>query len=485
MVDKKIRYGLLIIAIGYLVSALLFIFDCLDLFIGKPSPVGHWSTAIISLFLGAISLYFFFIMPKMASDRKCKQLGIIGMASTPILAIVLLMTCFIVPQTLKNAIWFFVIEMVMVVLQLVFSIAFLIWMLKRIQNEKFNYLPVLSNVLLSIFMQVAILFAYVFAIIRQVYTLSIDTTDVDEAIKQLTIPYAITMLTQFLICLVVIVLVFFVSYMTFIAGKENKVLGVKGSFKITVRLCKQYEVPFWSGNIFYIGMFIFAAVSTLFLGGSYVPLMILYATLILIRIPMFFWRRKIMKSNIEEHEKFRRLHNILVYAGILLIISTILAFLFGEASLSKVSTNADAFLTYGIFVPWGIYRFVLGIYGMTKIKKNGDPYLMLKAFLDLAVAITTFNSALFYVASVLRGNAPITRDLDIVSLIFLLIAVFFVVLEIIYSLFISITLIVLGVRGIQNKREIVYEVYQVTHYKNGNEKGATRDENNASLWTES
>ena len=142
-----------------------------------------------------------------------------------------------------------------------------------------------------------------------------------------------------------------------------------------------------------------------------------------------------------------------------------------KLNITLNSANADAFLTYGIFVPWGIYRFVLGIYGMTKIKKNGDPYLMLKAFLDLAVAITTFNSALFYVASVLRGNAPITRDLDIVSLIFLLIAVFFVVLEIIYSLFISITLIVLGVRGIQNKREIVYEVYQNSHFKNGDMKG--------------
>ena len=471
MVDKKIRYGLLIIAIGYLVSAILFSLDMLGLFMTSPRSIGHWSTAILSYFLGGLALYFFFIMPKMASDRKCKQLGIIGMVSTPILAVVLVFTCFIVPQTLRVALWFFIIMMVLAVLQFVFSIAFLIWMMRRIQNEKFNYLPVLSNVLLSSFVQIAIICAYIFAIIRQVYTLNIETTDIDEAIKALTPTYLITMFIQFLIVLVVIVLVFFISYITYIAGRENKILGAKGTFKVTIRLIEQYEVVFWSGNLFYIGMFLFASISTIFFGGSYVPLVILYATLILIRIPMFFWRRKIMKGNIEEHEKFRRLHTILVYGGILLIISTILSFLFGEASLSKVSTAASAFMTYAIFVPWGIYRFVVGIYGLTKIKKNGDPYIMLKAFLDLAVAITTFNSALFYVASVLRGNAPIGPDMDPISVIFLAVAVFFVILEIIYSLFISITLIVLGIRGLKNKREVVYEVYQKTHYKNGNMKG--------------
>ncbi|MBO4682725.1 MAG: hypothetical protein J5618_02585, partial [Bacilli bacterium] len=378
-----------------------------------------------------------------------------------------------------------IIMMVVAFLQLVFSIAFLIWMMRRIQNEKFSYLPVLSNILLSTFVQIAIICAYIFAIIRQVYTLNLDTTDMEEAVKALTAPYLITMFIQFLIVLVVVVLVFFISYITYIAGRENKILGAKGTFKATIRLIQQYEVVFWSGNLFYIGMLLFASISTIFFGGSYVPLVILYATLILIRIPMFFWRRKIMKADIEEHEKFRRLHQILIYGGILLIISTALAFLFGEASLSKVSTAASAFMTYAIFVPWGIYRFVVGIYGLTKIRKNGDPYIMLKSFLDLAVAITTFNSALFYVASVLRGNAPISSDMDPISAIFLAVAIIFVVLEIIYSLFISITLIVLGIRGIQNKREVVYEVYQKTHFKNGNMKGEGKDENHPSLWAES
>lgn len=465
--NKKYRYYLLAFSISYFVTSIFLMLECFYPFNGSVKAFGYWVPVIAELLLFGLSLYLFFTIKNVDPDKQCKRIGIIGFASLPIILVIFVLYSFIIPYSVSfgNATWIFVLVNTLLVLELVGLIIFVTHLSKEIRNGNHGFLPIFYTAFVMIFFQSAILILYIFGIIKIIITLNTGTSSTEAVI---TI-YGIILLIQLLVYLILFIMIFILISMSFIAGKEGKVLGVRGSFKYTFAMNKKYEVSFWAGNIFYLGMLTFAIFSAINLGGLYYPLINLYATLLIIRVPLFFWRRKIYKDEKDAYQRFKRMHGLILYAGIVLVIFTAITVFIGSATVSKSRVEMSVFMTYFVFIPWAIYRSVAGIKGILKVNKTGDPYLMVQSYLDMVVIFITVGSAIFYIANLLNDS----RTTIIAATVFFLIGVGLGVIAALYSGYVAIRFIVTAILGFRNEREKVFQKYEISSIDNEQLEGET------------
>ena len=458
--DPKIRRYLLILMIGFFLTTLCTVLDCCYPFNTAPAAIGRWGHAFISVPALGFSLYLYIVLPKLNPKKVCKFLGIFEIIETPFLLIVLFFCAFLTPRTLLQADfpWVFAIEMVVVIGQFVLGIVFLTKIYKRINGGNHGLLPVFARVLISTILQGALILSYGFAVGRLFVLAGVDPNN-PEVIQEILGPFLAVFLSQAFVFLLFVLAFFGVALLTFIAGIENRLLGVKGTFRGTAALCKKYDVIFWMGILVALFLMVLALVSAIQLGFSYYSLVLLYATLIIVRVPSFFWKKRVEKMESDKKVRFEKIHNAIIFAGAVFMIFAVVSFFVGQAGAARKEETQSAFLIYAFFIPWAIFKTVSGVLGQIKARKTGIPFAFIESYADLLMAIVTVNTIIFYIANFLRQGRPIDQNLELHTALIYLIGLMFAFVEIGYVVYVAIRLLVIGIRGKLGKRKKAFALY--------------------------
>ena len=457
----KLRYCLLLLCVGFFAIAALCFLECFYPFGSKVAGIGSFTPALLCLALGGFSLFFFWKMPSLSPEKTCKWFGILGMAVFPLILLAAFLLAFLMPRTLfaSGVTPFFVVELVAFFVQFSACLLVLLLLRGRINGGNHGLLPTFTHVAIATMFSFLLFSAYIVALCRYSFipNLNYEKLSIEDPS---TISYLITLFVQVLVGFLLSLVMFALSFLTFIAGKEKHVLGFRGTFKLTMSLVERYDVLFWVGNMVTFGLLILAIGSAIRLGPSHLSFVSLYGILLLIRVPGYFWGKKIDKDEALAYRRFRKYHHILIYGSVWLFILFILVFLLGEASTNRMQVESSAFMTYVIFVPWAIFKTFMGIKERLKAKRLGDPNLLYKSYLDLLTAIVTVNSTIFYIANFFRGGEPFGPTMSRTAAVFYLVGLIFVILELAYIFYVAITLLVLGILGLKDKRRKYFEKHR-------------------------
>lgn len=459
--DPKIRRYLLIVTIGFFaITALLFV-EALVPFTWPLARVGYWIPSIITGALGGYSLFLFIKMPTMDPAKYSKVLGIIELATTPFFLFAMFLSCFLNAKsfTEPQTVWFFIVQCVAIAGQFVLLILFLLALRKSINAGNHGLFPVFNRTLISTVALLSVAAVYVFDIIMGGLVQGVDPAD-EEALINMLVPFLVILFVHLIVCAIISIVVFVLAFITFIAGVEKRLLGFKGTLKITLRFIDKYEVLFWTGNVITLLLMAIALISAIQVGQSYFALVLLYGTLLLVRIPSFFWKKHIEKQGGDDYLQFRKKHGFLIYSGVWLMLYAVAAWFVGVAGLAYVQTSQTAFMIFVIFIPWALFKSVMGVRGLVIAKKTGEPYAFLKALTDLQVAIATVNIAIFYVANYYRGGRPIDSTVEAVVIIVFLIGLIFALIELGYAVYIGVRLFVMGIVGAAGGRKNYFEKHR-------------------------
>lgn len=456
--DEKVQRLLLVIGIGFFLLAASMVLECLYPFNASPSPIGDWAGAILSMLLGGATLILFFLSSRIIPHKACRNLGIIVLATSPVLLVLLFALCMFLPLSFAagSVSWPYIVALSLMTVQLGLLVVLIVFIWRRIRLGNTGLLVFYSWAIVAALLLLAILVSYGLGIAKLHSIIPVAdnllTEDYSSA-GTLFLPFLILILVNAGVCILVFLAVFVTAFIAFIAGKENRLLGVRGSVKLTISFAQKYDLPFWAHIVTTVLFLILAFVSALQVDETYNSLAFLYITILFLRIPSFFWNKKIDKSDEDPYSKFQQKHAIALYHGILLMMFAIGTIFIGYAGIAKAKHSESAFAIYAFFVPWAIIKMVSGIRGLVITHKVGDPYLESRSFTDLLNAIITVNSTLFFLFNYFRGERATTSA----AVIFLLMALFVALIGIGYTIYISLHLLVLGFFGIKGKRLKYYQ----------------------------
>lgn len=252
-------------------------------------------------------------------------------------------------------------------------------------------------------------------------------------------------LTLFLIVVISLVMLF-VGIMCYLSSRENTLMDLKHNVKFTRRTLKKYHVGFWFGVVFVLLLFTTSVLSSISLFTSYISLAALYGALLLIRVPMFFYERHLYKKyNDDPSMYFNKIHRELIYSSVILILYTAVILFFGVTSPTKMNNPPSIYIVLFFLAPLNVFRAVMSIIRQHKAKKSGDPHLLTRTCTDIVVALFAIVNTLIILASLVHSD------------ILLRLGVVFSVIMLGACIGIDVFLIVVGTKGLKNRRPEVLE----------------------------
>ena len=458
--DRGVRKYLLILAI---LSFAVAIYCALDLFYPFNGTFHLTSAALVffEIALGITSINLVKAMPSLDPATTAKTMGQGYLIKHIFILISFLFMALGMPasvQGIQNGFPFFFFFLAMTLLLHFFLFLFFaVYTAEKISKGNQGLLPVCVHAMIGCLLLLAGLLYCLFSLGETLILIQAGTSPnqgTPFGVLALTIGALIFMLAIFLVT-------FFFSTMVFLAGKENRFIGFKGTLVATKEIATKYDVLFWFGILATVVLLVLAMISLLRLGLVYIGLVAMYVFTLIIKIPMYFWKKKIQKKGEVGFAQFCSLHKPTLYAGIVLFLYLVALYFVGPGSVGAVAKEAkSSLLTFGIFVPWAIAKIILGIRKLKKAKQKGDPNQNLDAYLDILVAFTTVTSTLFYVATLLREGKPLEES-SLPTVIFYYAAVVLIFANMLYVLYIALRTVIVSIRGIRGKRLSYYE----THFR--------------------
>ena len=456
--DKKVRRLLLAASVGFFLLAISMVFECLYPFNRSHIPVVAWTGPALALLLGVVSLVLFFLSPCIVPNKACRNLGIITLATSPLLLVFFIALCLFSPSSFNvdSMAWPYFVVLSIMPIQLGFLIAIIISIWKRIHSGNTGLLIFYTWLIVALIILLTLMISYGLALARYEAIVQASAgmqSGETVALESFLLPLIILILVNAGVCILAFLAIFVIAFIALIAGKENRLLGVRGTVKVTAAFANKYDLPFWSHAVTTTLLLVLAFASALQVDEAYYSLAFLYITLLFLRIPSFLWNKKIERSEEDSYSKFQQKHAIVIYHGILLLMFAIGTIFIGYAGMAKARNSESAFVIYAFFVPWAIIKMISGFSGLVKARKTGDPYLEARSFTDLLSAIITVNTTLFFLFNYFRGE----RTTASAAITFLLMALFVAFIGIGYTIYISLHLLVLGYFGIKGKRLKYYQ----------------------------
>lgn len=308
-----------------------------------------------------------------------------------------------------------------------------------------GYLPIRNYFFYVAMFEFAILLFFIIPFAKYAGFDAYVKTYAEDAMTKYKSQLSVWTFIQILLYFIIALVLFYCGLASIISGVENEALNLRGNIKSSTVLFKKYNLAFWFGMVGTFFMLATSIVAVINFGLSYISLLAMYAVILLVKLPSFFWKRKIFNSKKDPYHKYCKEHGILIYSSIILLIFAVIIIVFGSVSLTKVSVSKSAFATFFVFVPWAIFKLFSGFKRYALSRKIGDPYLYTFALLDIFLALFTFTNVLFIVFN--------ATNLDV----FVHVAVYIVLGSTVYVLYIAIRLFVLGIRGMKNKRQASYK----------------------------
>lgn len=328
-----------------------------------------------------------------------------------------------------------------------FLIHFIIYlrMGKVIRDGNDGYFPYRSFILFSSIVYFAITLFYVVPFIRFAHLSNI-------AIEEIFNDFKVQVLTwsgiHFLFNSVLILFLFYIASSMVLSGIEDKALGLRGNISTVSAISKKYELGFWFGNFSLLLLLITSILSLYEFGNSYLSLVALFFTILMIRVVGHFWRSYIHKNTTKSYQIFREEHGIMIFASVMLLMFSVVVIVFGSIFTTKLTASKSAIMTFAVLVPWALLKIFFGLKKYITAIKVGEPYALVMSYLDIFLAIFTFANVLLIVFNLTNIK------------IFVTIASFVMLGSSIYSLYVAIRLMVIGVRGCTNKRLGAYRRHQ-------------------------
>ena len=252
-------------------------------------------------------------------------------------------------------------------------------------------------------------------------------------------------LTLFLIVVISLIMLF-VGIMCYLSSRENTLMDLKHNVKFTRRTLKKYHIGFWFGIVFTTLLFSTSLVSAFSLFTNYISLAALYGGLLLIRIPTFFYERHLYKKyNDNPPLYFNKIHRELIYSSIILILYTAVILFFGVTSPKNVENPPSIYLVLFFLAPFNVIRATMSVIRQHKAKKSGDPHLLTRTCTDIVVALFAVINTFIILGTLVQNN--ILLKLGMVTSVIMLLS----------CIGLDVFLIVVGVKGLKNKRKEVLD----------------------------
>ena len=419
--------------------------------------IANLSTPLYCLAEGIVMIILAKDLAKKAPANLAKRTGIYELSTMPWLAILVMVLCLFYPPAISSWLYFLNLGVTLVLFGL--RIALSIYFDQIIETSGGGYVVLRNHSLIGVGFFLMVLLYYLLPYLK---TIGFDGGSLIEIIARdgnlssLPIPYLLTSLAELLIAIGVLMAMVYLALANFISGRENKAFDLKGNFAVTKELLIKYDIVFWVGIASTAVLLLLSLTSSIGLMGSYLTLSFLYLMTIAIKVPNYFYRRKkVIAYGNDHYGCFKAEHKMFIYSSIWLFAYIVFSEVFGSVSATKQDANQSALLTFVIFIPLAIIKMYLGIKKYLKARKNGEPYDLLNAYLDILFAIFTFSNT-----SMIVGNAT---GVDTFKLVGIIVASAMSL----YTLYLAIKLLVIGIRGIKGKRLAYYNSHKAVMDKEG------------------
>ena len=261
--------------------------------------------------------------------------------------------------------------------------------------------------------------------------------------------YMITTVATLAVDVLILFFVLYLALATLISGIENRAMDLKKNFKFTMALLRKYDLIYWLSTLavflFFVGALAGAITEK---AQGYITLCVLYFSVLIIRIPAYFWNRAIQNRHKGNYYViWKRKHSMMVYAAGILSAYVVVGFLLGLGN-GETGMMRGALITFAFFTPWAIVKAVLGIKSLVKAEAFGDPFLEVNGNLDIALALLTISSTLFLIAD--AATLPFARAIGTV----------FTGILTVYALYVSVKMLLRGIRGLMGKRLVIYRRHE-------------------------
>ena len=455
--DKTIRGWLLGLMIG---SYLLTAVHIVDAFYPVNSLNGLFK-AVPFVFFGLVSFYYTRQFVKFKSFdpvKECRLLGIVSLVSMPFVLAGIPLLSIGAPASVANLqpiFWTFPINAGLLLAFFGCQIAFCILNSRKIKKGNEGLFASFSMGNIAVLITGIIVIYYVSGIVKSVLAMGVNLQDEPAAIAFIR-NFLLSSFGTIIAMAIVYLFLFFFSVLSFLASREEKMLTFREAMKSGSKISKKYQLSFWMG-IAISAVFLLVALFSLFqLGTSYLSLVALYAMLLIVRIVLFYWDKDILKKHQDEYARFKACHYMFFFAAGMMFIYLALSIIFGAANQIAPTSDSSAFLAFGIFVPWALFKIFVGVKKYRAARKDGSPQNYIDAYLDILMAIFTLANTVFLIARFINGGKPIEK-MELGSAVLFLIGIGLVFANYVYSAYVIIKVIVVGVLGVRGKRRAYFD----------------------------
>lgn len=405
--------------------------------------VSFWAFALFHVLEGFVFIKIAFALKKKQPCEMCKNLSRYEFIMTPITALSILSVSAIFPLAERD--WLYFLNIGVTGAHILIRFSLILYLNILIRKGEDGFVSIRNHVYIGMSILFVVLNYYVFGIIK---SYGVDMHLIFNGdVAGLTEYFLIMSLLEITIGVLVVLQSYFLCIASHFSAKEDVAIDLRTNASISKKLIEKYDI-FSYISIFANGVLLVLSIMSAFISPeAYLPLAILYAVVLAVRIPSLISKRRIRsKYKAEPSVIFKKEHSVLLYASIFLVAYSVVAFIFGRVALEYVNElHQTLFMTFGIFVPWSIIKLVLGIRGYFQSLKKGDPLALLNSYIDLILSLFTLAHTFGIIAA--RTDQQFFHYSAIISAVILGA----------FCFYIAVRLLVIGIRGKLDKRGKAFE----------------------------
>ena len=442
------------IFIFLIISAVLSLFGAVTItlegaypFLGEFTGAGNYILAAYFLLHSIITFIVAFRMHKLDARKATRRLAIFQFSALPFLFIVLAFLSLGFQPSYGSWVYYLnIASLSSIVLFDTFIEVYISYKLIA-KDHGFTLVRSLSSMASSFGLALGLLYAS-----TPLKVLAILQVSGMDPQKFLDNPF-LFILTEFIVLFLIVIISLIMLYIgitCYLTSRENNLVDLRHNLKFTKRTLKKYHVGFWFGIVFTLILFTTSLISSFSFFLTYFSLAALYLSLLLIRLPTFFYEGHLHKKYIDEPETcFRELHKEAIYASIVLMLYSIVIVFFGVKSPATTDKPSSIYLVLIFLAPMSVLRATMSTIRQHKARKSGDPHILVRTCVDVVVALFAIVNTLVILGTIVRNGT--------LMLLGALVSVWMVLSCIALSVF----LLVIGIRGLKGKRVTALEKYKV------------------------
>lgn len=440
---KEVRIFLIICSVLSLFGAVTITLEGAYPFEGGYTGVLYYVLSLYFFLHSIIALLIALRMKKLDARKSTRHLAIFQFSAMPLLFLLLALLSLGIQASYLS--WVYYLNIGSLSLIFLFNGFVELYVYRKLLLHNPGYVLVRATNAMAATFSLAFLIIYV-ATPLKVYTI-VDASGYDPQ-KFIENPFYFILVEILVLFIVVIIslVMLFIGIMCYLTSREGALVDLKHNVKFTRRTLNKYHIGFWFGIVFTTLLFSSSLVSAFSLFTSYISLAALYGGLLLIRIPTFFYERHLYKKyNDNPPLYFNKIHHELIYSSIILILYTAVILFFGVNTPRNVENPPSIYLVLFFLAPLNVIRATMSVIRQHKAKKSGDPHLLTRTCTDIVVALFAVINTFIILGTLVQNN--ILLKLGMVTSVIMLLS----------CIGLDVFLIVVGVKGLNNKRKEVLD----------------------------